>query len=330
MAPDPYKYFRVEARDLLDQFAKGVLDLEKSGSSAAAVQRLLRLAHTLKGAARVVRQSKIADRAHAIEDALSPYRDGAEGFARGAIDTVLAHLDEIDEHIADLGHVDAADHAADAHVAADDAGRTVRTDVAETDAVLDGVAETHALLNGLRSASQGLEQARRLAELLMAQLAPQRTPLAAADAVRPSVAKAPLIATGSELRRKLGRIERDLDSAVDQMDRELRQLRDAAERLRLGSAAALLTALERAVRNIARKTSKQVTFEGRGADIRLPCHRNGPGGAYSARAQCGGARHRVPCRKASRRQNGERTGLCQVRRGRAIVFEQRRRPWPRS
>src|SRR5260370_25166783 len=110
MAQDPYKYFRVEARDLVDQFAKGVLDLEKSGSTAAAVQRLLRLAHTLKGAARVVRQSQIADRAHAIEDALSPFRDGAKGFAREAIDTVLAQLDEIDEHIATLAQADAADH----------------------------------------------------------------------------------------------------------------------------------------------------------------------------------------------------------------------------
>ena len=63
MAPDPYKYFRPEARELLDQFAQGVLELEKGEASAAAVQRLLRLAHTLKGAARVVKQSEIAERA---------------------------------------------------------------------------------------------------------------------------------------------------------------------------------------------------------------------------------------------------------------------------
>jgi two-component system chemotaxis sensor kinase CheA len=177
MAQDPYKYFRVEARDLLDQFAKGVLELEKSGSTAAAVQRLLRLAHTLKGAARVVRQSEIADRAHAIEDALSPFRDGAMGFAREQIDTVLAHLDGIDEHIAELAQSETADHAGDGNVAADEAPRTVRTDVAETDAVLDGVAETHTLLNGLRSAGQGIEQAKHLAELLMVQLAQQASPV---------------------------------------------------------------------------------------------------------------------------------------------------------
>lgn len=75
MAQDPYKYFRPEARDLVDQFAKGILDLEKGASEPATVQQLLRLAHTLKGAARIVKQAEIADRAHAIEGTLTPYRD---------------------------------------------------------------------------------------------------------------------------------------------------------------------------------------------------------------------------------------------------------------
>src|ERR1700676_4639439 len=109
MAQDPYIYFRVESRDLLDQFAKGVLELEKGGSGAATVRRLLRLAHTLKGAARVVKQSAIADRAHAIEDALSPFRDSTETVAREQIDAVLAHLDQIDGQIVTLGPAPAAD-----------------------------------------------------------------------------------------------------------------------------------------------------------------------------------------------------------------------------
>src|ERR1700676_4117578 len=102
MAQDPYKYFRPEARDLVDQFAKGVLDLEKGGSNAAAVQQLLRLAHTLKGAARVVKQSEIANRAHAIEETLAPFRDSASGMAREHIDAMLEHLDEISSRIVTL------------------------------------------------------------------------------------------------------------------------------------------------------------------------------------------------------------------------------------
>ena len=46
----------VEARDLAEQLGKGILDMDKSVPSAELVQRLLRVAHTLKGAARVVKQ----------------------------------------------------------------------------------------------------------------------------------------------------------------------------------------------------------------------------------------------------------------------------------
>jgi hypothetical protein len=63
---------------------------------------------------------------------------------------------------------------------APDRARTLRADVAEADAVLDGVAETHALLTGLRRTAQGMEQTRHLADLLLAQLAPLR-PTASGD-----------------------------------------------------------------------------------------------------------------------------------------------------
>jgi two-component system chemotaxis sensor kinase CheA len=269
MAQDPYKYFRPEARDLLDQFARGVLELEKSGTGTAAVQRLLRLAHTLKGAARVVKQSEIADRAHAIEDALSPFRDCADNIARGPIDTILSHLDKIASQVVTLVPADDAGRTDAVKSISDDNARTVRTDIVEMDAVLDGIAETHALLAGLRSAARGMEQARHLVDLLPTQLAPQRT----ADHDRQSGHNPQhLNAIGEELRRTLSGAERHLGSTIDQMDRELLQLREAAERLRLGPAGSLFVALERTARDTARALSKQVTFEGKGGEIRLDSH----------------------------------------------------------
>src|SRR5262249_57941363 len=77
MAKDPYKYFRIEARELCDALGKGVLHLEKGGGGAEVVDHLLRVAHTLKGASRVVRERTIAEAAHAVEDALAPHRSGA-------------------------------------------------------------------------------------------------------------------------------------------------------------------------------------------------------------------------------------------------------------
>ena len=74
MTGDPYKYFRVEARELLEQLSQGALDLEKGSAPDDLLARLLRLAHTLKGAARVVKQPRIAEQAHRIEDLFSALR----------------------------------------------------------------------------------------------------------------------------------------------------------------------------------------------------------------------------------------------------------------
>jgi two-component system chemotaxis sensor kinase CheA len=283
MAQDPYRYFRPEARNLLDQFAQGILDLEKNGISAGAVQRLLRLAHTLKGAARVVRQSAIAERAHAIEDALAPFRDRAGDIGRENIDAILAHLDEIGSQIVTLVPADGAqagareadetpktpatNSAPDAPKSVSaDVRRSIRTEIAEMDAVLDGVSETQARLNGLRRSAEAVEQTGHLVDLLGAQL---RAP-AASDAGRQLAGQSnQTLAIAEELRRKFGGTARGLDTAIAQIDRELRQLRDAVEGLRLVSVDGLLTALARTARDTARASSKEVTFEGSGGDIRL-------------------------------------------------------------
>jgi two-component system chemotaxis sensor kinase CheA len=267
MAQDLYKYFRLEARDLLDQFTKGMLELERSGGDSALIQRLLRVAHTLKGAARVVKQPEIADCAHAIEDVLSPFRESADGVARGQLDTILKQLDDIGGRIRALTPVEGADVPVQSK--SDEGFRTVRVDVAEMDVVLAGVAETHALLNGLRAAALTLEHARHLADMLQAQVAPH----GATGQDRQSRDDADrLLSMTEELRRRFGGFERSLGSAIDQMDSELRQLRDSAEQLRLVSAGTLFTALERTARDAARALSKQVVFEGKGGVIRLDSH----------------------------------------------------------
>jgi two-component system chemotaxis sensor kinase CheA len=272
MAQDPYRYFRPEARNLLDQFAQGILDLEKNGSSAAAVARLLRIAHTLKGAARVVRQSAIAERAHAIEDALAPYRDSTSGVARENIDLILSHLDEIGSQIVTLVPADGSDsggpHKPDdaakktataTAAVVPDSSRVIRTDIADMDAVLDGVLETHARINQLRRSGQTIERLGHLVDLLHAQTAAP----AGNERGRSQAAIA------EELRRQIAGLSGDFATAIAQADRELRQLRDAAESLRLVAADNVLMALKRTARDSARALAKQVTFESSGGDIRL-------------------------------------------------------------
>ena len=95
MAKDPYQYFRIEARELIEQLGQGAFELERGGAPSSVVPRLLRVAHTLKGAARVVKQTDIANHAHAIEDVLAPWRDAQEAAPRECIDAVLARVDQM-------------------------------------------------------------------------------------------------------------------------------------------------------------------------------------------------------------------------------------------
>src|SRR5690606_31966265 len=74
VSADPLRYFRVEAAELLEDLEQGALTLERGAGDEALVRRLLRHAHTLKGAARVVRLDPIGDLSHAIETALAAWR----------------------------------------------------------------------------------------------------------------------------------------------------------------------------------------------------------------------------------------------------------------
>jgi len=320
MTQDPYKYFRLEARELLDQCGQCVLELERGAAAAPLVQRLLRLAHTLKGAARVVRQGEIGDHAHAMEDVLSPLRDAAGAMEREPIEAVLAQLDAIAALLPSLAAREpgaAPEPARPTAVApvAEETARTVRADLAEMDAVLDGVAETHALVSGLRSATHELAQAEHLVELLLAQLAPRRH---RGEAPERSYAIA------EELKRVFAGAGRGLAGSLDQMDRELDQLRDSAERLRLAPVGTLLSQLERIARDMAHALGKEVVLAGKGGDLRLDSHVLGAVQAALIQIVRNAVAHGIEApderRRAGKPSAGE-IAIAVTRRGPLIAFE---------
>lgn len=259
---DPYKYFRVEARELLEQLGQTVLGLERGEAASTLLPRLLRLVHTLKGAARVVKQTEIASLAHAIEDLLSPWREQAQGLPRECIDGVLERLDRIAAQVAVL--TPAGDPGVAARPLPEEAPRTLRTDVAEMDGVLDGIAETHAQLAAARRRLAGLGHARSLAERLQEQLTPR-----GGRAPWPDNGARKVLPLVEELQGVIGASERGLVQSVDRMSRELRQAREAAEQMRLLPAGSLFAMLERSVRDAAQALGKRVLFEARGGDVRL-------------------------------------------------------------
>lgn len=281
MVRDPYRYFRIEAKELLEQLNQAALDLEASATPAEPMARLLRLAHTLKGAARVVKQVEMADNAHALEDALAPYRQGEGGnIPREVIDRVLQLVDAMSAQLALLptseassptplvaspglasphasvpvsaprtgsaASVTAAATPVPAVQAPAEALRSVRTDVGEFDALLQGFVEVRGELTTLRRFMAEIDDARRTAALLKSGKA-----------------------RFDELERSLARWAHDFGDRLGRAERELDELRALAERMRLTLAGSVFNAFERLLRDSARLANKLVQFEGRGGNVRL-------------------------------------------------------------
>lgn len=266
MAKDPYKYFRVEARELLDGLARELLALEKGAPGKETVGRLLRLAHTLKGAARVVRQPAVADMAHKAEDVLAPFRDGEAAVTKAAIGEALALVDGMSAAVAGLKSAEEIQNASGAAAlppaappATEAPFETVRLDIGEVDALLEGLCEASAQLSRLRRDGAGFDRAMLLAERLLEQTA-------AAGPVEKTRALA------QDLRDALRGLSRTVGSALEGQERELAALRESADALRLLPAAGLFAPLERVVRDAAQALGKEVDFEAVGGGVRLDGH----------------------------------------------------------
>jgi len=262
---DPYRYFRVEAAEILEQLQKGLLELERGAPAAELVTKLLRLAHTLKGAARVVKQKGIADLSHSVEDLLVPIRDNGQAMEARVVAAALQHVDAMRAQLQALSEPaqSPAPAAAQATATTEEPFWAAKTNSDELDVLMDGIGELNVRLGGVRETRARIEHARSLAELLRDQLATRRR-LQTSDA---DLAR--LRALADELETVLVASERQVSTNVDQAARELTQVRDAAERLRLVPAANLWGALERTTRDAALSLGKRVRFEATGGDVRL-------------------------------------------------------------
>jgi two-component system chemotaxis sensor kinase CheA len=318
MARDPYKYFRIEARELLEQLGKGLLDLEKGAAAPGLMSQMLRLTHTLKGAARVVKQIEISECAHAIEEVLTPFRDTPAAVPRQGIDEVLRLLDIIGSRVAALALPAEEMPAAPARPVLEEAFRTVRADVGEMDALLEGIAETHAQIKTLKRSFSSVERARVLADLL----AQQQSPRHHGEGARATIAGRSY-ALAEELGTLLTGLEQDLTASTDRVERELRQLRDTAEQLRLLPVSALFTSLERTVRDAAQTLGKKAMFDSRGGEVRLDAHVLGVLQSALLQLVRNGVAHGIETaaeRKAAGKPEEGCIALGVARFGRRIVF----------
>lgn len=231
MSGDPYRYFRIEARELVGELSQATLALERGASPIELAARMLRLAHTLKGAARVVRLPAIAEHAHAIEETLAPLREGSVVGPAG-VDDVLRRLDAVG---ALLDALDAPTSTPTTNDRRDVGGATAPGSP-------PGSTRPDEPLGSVRVDREDVERVLR----------------ALADAEREL-----------EAAREAGADRGRLARALERVDRGLVETREAAEHLHLTPVRQLRPALERAVRDVAAAVGKEAELSLVGDDLRL-------------------------------------------------------------
>lgn len=273
MQKDPYKYFRIEAAELLEGLTTGFLRLEK-GPDVDLVTELFRLAHTFKGASRVVRRPDIADIAHTIEDLLVPHRKTGGPFERTTIDEVLSLLREMRALVESLGKPEEAPSSQAHHAGAEAAvpegaalmggarggpqrlgaypAPSLREGVAvavrELDRILEMTLDLHSrstsLAGKLDDLDQAIEMLKRVASLLQ-------------DRETRRLAEGRL----SDVLSTLSRLHRTLEEDNDQLTGALSSLKESATKMRLVPAKSLMTDLEQIAREAGRSLGKTLRFE---------------------------------------------------------------------
>ncbi len=254
---DLLEFFRIEARELIDELTVALSELARGGPATGPAGIALRHAHTLKGAARVVARTEMADRVHELEEMLGPFRHSedpvpAELLARmqALVDALSSDLNPAEPAVPAPragGENHAKTRSAAVEVSRGDevtnTAQTARASLQEIDNLIDGVSQTRTQLSAVRD---GAARARRLRS-------------AAEERGRLDEAQI----------EELTSLARILESSADRIERELREVYTTAERLRLIPVESIVPDLERGVRDVTAAQGKQARLEVLGAQISL-------------------------------------------------------------
>jgi two-component system, chemotaxis family, sensor kinase CheA len=311
MAKDPYKYFRIEARELLEGLTQGVLALQQRPSDRETLARLLRLAHTLKGASRVVKLAAIGTAAHTMEDVLVPHRVSGEAVSAGAAQVLFGLIDVVTSEVNAIGSGgptgqspppasppavppplrDGGPAAAAARPSPVAAGpavpiRPVTPPPAKAaptlqiaDTVRVEIAEVDSILSSLSEAAaqvaalrQGSRAGARIRELVSA--LDQALGAVSREDISGSNGGALEHARAvlAELAATAAQADRPLATGVERVERELGQVRDKASQLRLLPAQTIFAPLSRAATDAAQTLGKRVELVSSGGETRLEAH----------------------------------------------------------
>lgn len=245
-----------EAREHLQKISELAVQLEAAPGDTEVIAALFRSAHSIKGMAASMGFAAIAALAHKMEDLMDRVRHGL-AFDAGLFDLILAgeeRLAAMLDQVAAGGSEGAADELI-ARIAAYDpaaAGEAAAVPPPET-------------------APVAVEADTPAEELPPAAAAVQQT-----VKVKTAVLDGFLDTTGELImvKHRLALLARSLHSqdfveTVDALERHLRVLHDQVMSVRLIPLAAIAERLPRLVRDLARKSGKEITFAMKGVEIEL-------------------------------------------------------------
>ena len=92
--------FTQEAQELIQKINAGLLALEQAPESPEALKDLMRVAHTLKGAAKIMRFNQVSGLAHKLEELLSGAQEGRLRLTAPIIDLLFTSADALGQCIA--------------------------------------------------------------------------------------------------------------------------------------------------------------------------------------------------------------------------------------
>lgn len=255
MPQDLNRYFQAEAEDLLGRIAAALERLTEEPVSPETMRDLRRWAHTLKGAAHVVRREDIGTRAHRLESLLDHL-----GGSRAGDAAALTLVGEMRQALLHPSGPEAP--AASKPIGDQEEIASLRVELRDLDELLRSVNESGIVAAGMQNAGAPLERAGDLIAMLRRETR--------GESVLRNGGQAEMIA--EELHVVIAEAKREFDLARQHMQREIDTLRAQAENLRLVRAETIVPILKRSVEAAATAAGKEVHFEAAGGDLELDAH----------------------------------------------------------
>ncbi len=259
MSPDLSRFFQAEAEDLVAKIGSALHSASAAPVTTEVLRELRRWAHTLKGAAQVVRRENIASAAHQLESALDGFMDpSTSADAHAASQRILNSMRVM---LAPADPVVEETMTGSAPKAPVPDVEVLRVELRELDNLLQAVNESAILALGIRQSLKPLARVRDLAGMLHRK--------SGADG---NQAAQHVQAIADEIEDVLSQVRRELETSAGMVSQEIEDLRSIAERLRLVRAESIVQVLERAMHASAAESGKAVELEAVGGELEFDAH----------------------------------------------------------